>query len=370
MKEERIKVGLLFGGPSQEHEVSLMSANAIWTALDNNKYDKISIGITRDGVWYLADHPEKWMTRGFPENPSEIAERVRIDPGSEGGFVAGPQGEPVNLDVVFPVLHGPFGEDGTVQGLLELCGTAYVGSGVASSAVAMDKQIMKEIFLHHSLPVVGYEVFYREDLSRKIDQIINAVSEELGFPCFVKPANLGSSVGISKVNNAEQLPAALRSAAVHGRKIIVEEGLLNVRELECSVLGNREVYVAGPGEIIPAGEFYDYRSKYHDHDTELKMNVALPGKIVDRMRRLAVRAFQAVKGCGMARIDFFYIEEEQEIIVNEINTIPGFTAVSMYPRLWTSQGMQFSELVDRLIRLAIKRYELEHSWRNLLVNNE
>ncbi len=366
-QNDRISVALLFGGPSQEHEISLLSAGAIWRAMDEDKYRRIGIGITTEGRWFKTEQPERWLNNGIPDDPGSEGDRVLLHPGD--GLVVTGADAVLNVDVVFPVLHGPFGEDGTVQGALELCGLPYVGSPVASSAVAMDKQLMKELFDFYGLPVVRHHVYFRDDFCVEMEKLVDSVAEDLGFPCFVKPANLGSSVGISRVDAKAQLRAAMERAAKHGRRIMVEQGVEGARELECSVLGNRQLRVAGPGEVIPAGAFYDYRSKYHDDDTRLEVAPRLPDRVVKRIRSLASRAFRAVKGCGMARVDFFYTPE-QGIIVNEINTIPGFTAVSMYPRLWSAQGLSFSQLVDRLVQLALDRYELERSWRNSPSNEE
>ncbi len=357
MVEDSLSIGLVFGGPSEEHDVSLMSVRSIWDALDRRGNTVCAIGVTRDGAWFMAEDPEEWMTEGIP--PAEGIDdelRVRFSPGPRGGITVGPDLCPLDLDVVFPVLHGPFGEDGRVQGLLDLLDIPYVGSGVAASGVAMDKEIMKSMFVSAGLPIMDFCVCRAADVSADPGRAARVIEREVGFPCFVKPASLGSSVGISRIERSADLPAGLRDAARFDSKIIVERAAANVRELECSVLGNHNVRVAGPGEIVPAGPFYDYHSKYHDDATELLVPAPVSSEVGQKVREMAERAFHSVFATGMARVDFFYRESAGEVIVNEINTIPGFTSRSMYPLLWVNEGTTFSGLLDELIQLAMAEH--------------
>ncbi len=357
MGEDSLAIGLLFGGPSEEHDVSLMSVRSIWDALNRDRHRVHAIGVARDGAWFLAEDAEKWMEEGIP--PVERADedlRVRFNPGPGGGMTVGPDLRPLTLDVVFPVLHGPFGEDGRVQGLLDLLDIPYVGSGVAASGVSMDKEIMKALFAAEDLPVEDFYVCTAAEITRSPGEVAEEVEDEIGFPCFVKPASLGSSVGVSRVDGADKLQDGLQAAARYDSKIIVERAVDCVRELECSVLGNRSVRVAGPGEIIPAGSFYDYHSKYCDDDTRLLVPAPVPADVALRMREMAEQAFRSVFARGMARVDFFYRESEDEIILNEINTIPGFTSRSMYPVLLLEEGATFGDLVRELIELALEHH--------------
>lgn len=369
----RPRVGVLFGGRSGEHEVSLVSARSILAALDPARYEVIPIGITREGRWIFDGNPLAALeaaaeARQTLLRPGQATAPARLGAGdptpapAEAALVAAPAATAVDLiprgipplDVVFPVLHGPFGEDGTVQGLLELAGIPYVGSGVAASAVGMDKALMKAVFRDAGLPTVPMCVIRRSDLEADEAGTIERIEQTLGYPCFTKPANLGSSVGISQARDRAGLQAGLREAARHDRKIVVEKGL-RVREIECSVLGNDEPIASVPGEIIPAGEFYDYRAKYQSDDSQLVIPAEIPAETSDEIRRLAIAAFRAIDGSGLARVDFFLEIPSGRVYVNEINTMPGFTAISMYPKLWEASGLPYPELVARLIELALER---------------
>jgi len=356
-KGTRIRVGLLFGGRSGEHEVSLTSAASVLQALDPSKYEVVPIGITREGRWLIGtatDHllPQVLDT-GQPVTPS-------LDPSTDGpqlvalGSGRGSAEPTGKLDVIFPVLHGTFGEDGTVQGLLELSGIPYVGAGVLASAVGMDKDIMKRLFRDAGLPVVDWVIVRRGEWQHSRSEVLRLIRKKLRFPLFVKPVNLGSSVGISKVHNERELPAALDLAASFDRKILVEKGV-DAREIECSVLGNDRPEASVPGEVIPINEFYDYEAKYLKEGSRLIIPAPLGKRETKRVREFAVRAFQAIEGAGMGRVDFLLDRRTRKIFVNEINTIPGFTPISMYPKLWEATGLAYPKLLDRLIELALER---------------
>lgn len=347
---KKLRVAVLFGGQSVEHDVSLRSARSIVNALDPEKYEAVPIAITREGHW-LPPAPAQRLLGGDPrpDYQSGIQDRSLLSTqhsALESGF-----------DVVFPVVHGTQGEDGTVQGLLELAGLPYVGAGVLASAVGMDKAIMKRVFREAGLPIVGFSVVTRHQWQKDPNAI-----ERLSFPCFVKPSNGGSSVGVSKARNDEELRQALELALQLDRKALIEEGL-DARELECSVLGNEEPEASSVGEIVPKREFYDYEAKYHDDTTELWIPAPIPDEVADQVRSLAIQAFQALDCSGMARVDFFMRKTDDALFINEINTIPGFTSVSMYPKLWEAAGVSYPELVDRLIQLALERHRESQATR-------
>ncbi|HVM12585.1 MAG TPA: D-alanine--D-alanine ligase family protein [Actinomycetota bacterium] len=356
MTAARIRVAIVFGGRSAEHEVSVVSARSVMDALDPERYEPVPIGIDQAGRWYLLPEGPPALQPGsgsLPRVEAAPAAAVTLarDPGRRE-IVTG-TGERRPIDVVFPILHGPYGEDGTIQGLLELAGVPYVGSGVLASAVGMDKAVQKALFVAVGLPVVAHEVVtargWREDPEQ-----VHATVEDLGYPVFTKPAGLGSSVGITKVKSAADLDAALDEALRHGRKALVERAMEGFREIECGVLGNDDPVASVPGEIVPGAEFYDYRAKYLDAGTRLEVPALLPGEVVERVQQMSIAAFSAIDAAGMARVDFFV--RDQEILVNEINTIPGFTEVSMYPRMWEASGLPYRDLVDRLIGLALERH--------------
>jgi D-alanine-D-alanine ligase len=357
---KKISLGVLFGGRSGEHEVSLQSAVSVLKALDPAKYEVAPIGITQEGRWLLGTalkgntKPElsAVLKRGKPVMPPSDPSDPRLVPVNSRA-VSGSRLSP-GIDVIFPVLHGTFGEDGTVQGLLELAGIPYVGAGVLGSAVGMDKDVMKRLFRDAGLPIVPWEVVLRSEWEREPEKIGKSVQRKIGFPAFVKPANLGSSVGITKVHRREELERALQLAAEYDRKVIVEKGV-DAREIECAVLGNDCPEASVPGEIVPVNEFYDYDAKYVREGSQLIIPARLASRQTKRVRQLAVRAFKAIDCAGMARVDFLMDRRTEKIYVNEINTIPGFTSISMYPKLWEATGVPYPELLDRLIELALER---------------
>jgi D-alanine-D-alanine ligase len=354
----RIRVGVIFGGRSGEHEVSLASAASVLSAIDPARYEVVPMGIAKDGQWLVGGDPLRALAdaAGVPValppaaagHPSSQA-LARVP--TAGGL---PAGVAARLDVVFPVIHGPYGEDGTLQGLLELADVPYVGAGVLASAVGMDKATMKAVFRAHGLPVVPHVVLRDHEWAAERGPWRQRVLDELGFPCFVKPANLGSSVGISKVTGPRTLDAAIDTAFAHDRKILVERGIAG-REIEVSVLGNDAPEASVPGEILPGREWYDYEAKYTDGVAKLLIPASLSPGLAEEFRRLAVAAFRTIDAAGLARVDFF-LDTDEAIWVNEINTIPGFTRFSAYPRLWEASGLSYPALVDRLIALALERH--------------
>ena len=389
----KIRVGILFGGRSGEHEVSLLSAASVLKAIDQTKYEVVPIGITKDGRWLTAEHAER-LLKGEPhggDSGSPVQRQLRAgDPEATPGAAVLASGESVivppeptqrdsgltpfqtdanlrrasdraiNVDVIFPVLHGTFGEDGTIQGLLELADIAYVGAGVLGSSAGMDKDIMKALFRAAGLPMVKHVTVLRGQFERQPTQVRKLVERKLRYPVFVKPANLGSSVGISKAHNGKELGPAIAEAAKFDRKIVIEEGVggkkNKAREIECAVLGNDEPKASVPGEIIPCKEFYDYEAKYLVEGSEGVIPAKITKAEIKKVQRLAIAAFQAVDGAGLARVDFLMDPRSRRIFVNEINTMPGFTAISMYPKMWAASGVSFSELIDRLIRLGLERH--------------
>jgi D-alanine-D-alanine ligase len=350
--QKRVRVGVLFGGRSGEHEVSLASAASVIRALDPEKYEAVPIGITKDGRWLVGSGVQKMLPEVLKNG-----ERVMLppDPSAASLVPLTPSAThpSVRVDVVFPVLHGTFGEDGTVQGLLELAGLPYVGAGVLASAVGMDKDVQKRLFRQARLPIVDYASVRRSEWESKPAKVLIALKKKFKFPVFVKPATLGSSVGMTRVHNAAALPAAMDLAAEFGQKIVVERAITG-REIEVSVLGNENPKASAPGEIVPHREFYDYTAKYLEAGTQLVIPAKLNRPQVERFQDYAVRAFQAIEGAGMARVDFFLERKTEKIYVNELNTIPGFTAISMYPKLWEASGLSYTALIDRLIELAFE----------------
>jgi D-alanine-D-alanine ligase len=365
---KKLRVGVIYGGRSGEHEVSLASAAAVIQNLDPERYLPVAILIEKDGRWALPARPPAIaiaadiIHAGKKElsEPSREAHLVAhpggdtlmtVDRSDQGAVVAG-----LGLDVVFPVLHGPYGEDGTVQGLLELANVPYVGAGVLASAVGMDKAAMKMIFAANGLPICDYEAFLTRDWRRDERTMMNTIASKLGFPVFVKPANLGSSVGISKARHAAELRAAIELAAQFDRKIVVEAAVPKAREIECSVLGNDDAEASVPGEVIPSREFYDYEAKYLDEGSKLLIPAPLTEAQTADVRRLALAAFKAIDGAGMARVDFLLAGDSGLLYVNEVNTIPGFTTIGMYSKMWAASGLAFPALLDRLIALALERH--------------
>ena len=389
---KKLRVGILFGGRSGEHEVSLLSAASVVNAIDKSKYEVVPIGITKEGRWLTAADAERLLKGSAGEPPAPTQTHLRAgDPGATPGAAVLATGEAVvvppepvrhegalapfqtdaalarrasdraiNVDIIFPVLHGTFGEDGTIQGLLELADLAYVGAGVLGSAAGMDKDVMKSLFRAGGLPIVKHVTILRgawETAPKKVEKFVES---KLKYPVFVKPANLGSSVGISKARNSKELGPAIYEAAKFDRKIVIEQGVggkkKKAREIECSVLGNDKPEASVPGEIVPCKEFYDYNAKYLDEGSELIIPAKLTKAETKKVQQLAVSAFQAVDCSGLARVDFLMDPTSRKIYLNEINTMPGFTSISMYPKLWAASGVSYPELIERLIRLGLERH--------------
>jgi D-alanine-D-alanine ligase len=355
MAEPRPRVAIVFGGRSGEHEVSIQSARSVIAAIDPSRYEVVPVGITHQGAWVVAQ-PEALLT-GRVDPGARVLPSA--EPGQPGLVPATPSpgvdGLREGIDVVFPLVHGTYGEDGCLQGLFELAGIPFVGSGVLASSTGMDKIVMKKVFRADGLPVVDYVSVARADWGRDPEAELARVKKSIGFPCFVKPADLGSSVGINKVRVADELPAAIDAAAEFSGRIIVERGV-DARELECGVLGNHNPAASVVGEIIPARDFYDYEAKYVDPNTQFLIPADLDPSTASSIRDLAIRAFTSIGASGMARVDFFLERTTGEVFVNEINTIPGFTAMSVYPRLWEASGVPYTELIHRLIQLAVERH--------------
>jgi len=388
---KKLRVGILFGGRSGEHEVSLLSAASVFNAIDKNKYEVVPIGITKDGRWLTAADAERLLQGKEVNEPSQThlragdpeatpgatilarGEAVIVPPephrqsGSltpfqtEAGLARRVSDRAINVDIIVPVLHGTFGEDGTIQGLLELADIAYVGAGVLGSAAGMDKDIMKSLFLAARLPIVKHVTILRSTWEAEPKKVQKLVENKLKYPAFVKPANLGSSVGISKAHDRKELGPAIEEAAKFDRKIVIEEGVggkkQKAREIECSVLGNDKPAASLPGEIVPGKEFYDYTAKYVDEGSQLIIPAKLSKAETKKIQQLAISAFQAVDCSGLARVDFLMDPKNRKIYLNEINTMPGFTAISMYPKLWAASGLAYPELIDRLIQLGQERHE-------------
>ncbi len=362
---QKIRVGIIFGGKSSEHQVSLASAQAVARAIDREKYDVMLIGITQQGRWLLGEHVFAQLAAASPSPLLAPSEEVAPQDASAVAFDSAmlipgalAQGSPLAaIDIAFPLVHGTNGEDGTLQGLLELAGVPYVGAGVAASAVGMDKVLMKTLLRAHNLPVMDWQAILRRDWEANPEETIRQIENTFGYPCFIKPANLGSSVGVTQARNWDELAQALATAAQFDRKLIAERAARNVREIECSVLGNDDPIAALPGEVISQREFYDYAAKYDGTaGTRLLAPADLAPDVRLNVQALAVRAFQALDVCGMARVDFFLDRVSQKLWVNELNTLPGFTAVSMYPKMWEASGLAYPALIDRLIQLALERH--------------
>jgi len=386
---KKLRVGILFGGRSGEHEVSLLSAASVLNAIDKNRYEVVPIGITKEGRWLTAEHAENLLAGRVSEEPRNLragdpeatpaaavltrGESVVVPPEpvhresglvpfqSDAGRLRRSTDRAIDVDVIFPVLHGTFGEDGTIQGLLELADIPYVGAGVLGSAAGMDKDIMKSLFLATGIPIVKHVTVFRSAWEKEPKKVAKAVEGKLKYPVFVKPANLGSSVGISKAHDRKELGPAIEEAARFDRKIVIEQGVggkkSKAREIECSVLGNDEPTASIPGEIVPIKEFYDYDAKYLDEGSQLIIPAKLSKAQTKVVQELAVKAFKAVDCSGLARVDFLMDPKSGKIFLNEINTMPGFTSISMYPKLWAASGLEYSDLIDRLIRLGIERHE-------------
>src|SRR5271157_2872117 len=389
----RLRVGILFGGRSGEHEVSSLSAASVVNAIDKTKYEVVPIGITKDGRWLTAEHaemllrggkqasvlpaPEKHLRAGDPEAtpgaavlatgesvvvpPEPTRREAGLAPFQTDANLRRASDRAINVDVIFPVLHGTFGEDGTIQGLLELADIAYVGAGVLGSSAGMDKDIMKSLFRAAGLPIVKHVTVLRGQFEREPKKVRTLVESKLKYPVFVKPANLGSSVGISKAHDPKELGPAIAEAAKFDRKIVIEEGVggkkNKAREIECSVLGNDNPKASVAGEIVPCKEFYDYDAKYLVEGSEAVIPAKITKAETKTVQRPAIAAFQAVDCTGLARVDFLMEPKSRRIFVNEINTMPGFTSTTMYPKLWAATGVSYPELIDRLIQLGIERHD-------------
>jgi D-alanine-D-alanine ligase len=363
MAERRLRVGVLFGGRSGEHEVSLQSARAVMAALAQAGHEVVPIGVTRQGRWLVAGDPLHALSSG--DSAGERSVTMLPEPGRTGLVPLADREDDLEplagltpigtLDVLFPVLHGTFGEDGTVQGLFELAAVPYAGAGVLGSALGMDKVVQKTLWHGMGLPVVDFVSLQRRDLENDLDTALNRVELSIGYPCFTKPANLGSSVGVSKARTRAELEIGLQEAARYDAKLLVERGL-DARELECGVLGNDEPIASVVGEILPGAEFYDYRAKYLDTGSQALIPADISADLADEVRRMAVAAFKAVDAAGLARVDFFLERTSGRLYLNEINTMPGFTEISMYPKLWEASGLSFAELVTRVAELGIERF--------------
>ncbi len=352
----KIKVALVYGGKSGEHEVSLQSAKSVYEALDKDKYDIHLIGIDKTGRWLLGEASHYLLNTSNPKlialNEANTKEITPVQSGTTTGLITIENGgEMGTVDVFFPIMHGTYGEDGSMQGMLELLNTAYVGAGVLGSAIGMDKDVMKRLLTQAGIPVTDYVTVRKGERGR---EIVKRAVEQFGFPLFVKPANMGSSVGVSKVSNKKELVKAVQTALKYDIKALIEKAVTG-REIECSVLGNSNPLASVPGEVIPHHEFYSYEAKYIDENgAGLVIPAHLPADIKTMIQKTAVDAFKVLECSGMARVDFF-LTAGGEIFVNEINTIPGFTKISMYPKLWEASGLSYRELLDRLIQLAIER---------------
>src|SRR3989475_9782972 len=352
-ENKRLRVGVIFGGRSGEHEVSLASAASVVRALDPEKYEAVPIGIGKDGRWFIGTPAQKVL-------PDVLRQGQRVmlsaDPNVAALMPLEERGSgSQRVDVIFPVLHGTYGEDGTVQGLLDLAGLPYVGSGVIGSAVGMDKDMQKRLFLQARLPVGEFLAILRSEWENGRQRILKAIAKKFRYPLFVKPATLGSSVGMSKVHSHAELAPALNLAAEFAMKILVERNMI-AREIEVSVLGNHDPKASVPGEIVPHHEFYDYAAKYLEEGTQLLIPAKLTAAQVKKIQKYAVDAFRALELSGMARVDFFLEKKGGKIFLNEVNTIPGFTSISMYPKLWEASGILFRELIDKLIALALEQH--------------
>ena len=382
----KLRIGILFGGRSGEHEVSLLSAASVLNAIDKNKFEVVPIGITKEGRWLTSDHAERLLQGKAPDHESRHlragdpeatpaaavlanGEGVIVPPEPHAAALTPFQSEAparraadraINVDVIFPVLHGTFGEDGTIQGLLELADIAYVGAGVLGSAAGMDKDVMKSLFRSAGLPIVKHVTFLRSQWDENPKPIQKRIESKLKYPVFVKPANLGSSVGISKARDRKELGPAIEEAAKFDRKIVIEAGVggkkNKAREIECAVLGNDKPQASIPGEIVPVKEFYDYNAKYLDEGSELIIPAKLTKAEAKKVQALAIAAFQAVDCSGLARVDFLMDPKTRKIWLNEINTMPGFTSISMYPKLWAASGVSYPELIEKLIQLGVERH--------------
>ncbi|HLZ28564.1 MAG TPA: D-alanine--D-alanine ligase family protein [Chloroflexota bacterium] len=367
MAGRRLRIGVLFGGRSSEHEVSLQSARAVMDALARDGHEVVPIGITKTGRFLVGGDPLRALSSG--DFTGEQSATMLPEPGGTGlvpvvngqlplhrSESSDPQASAASLDVLFPVLHGTFGEDGTVQGLFELAAVPYAGAGVLGSALGMDKVVQKTLWRGMGLPVVDFVSVQRRELLHAADRVLDRIEQAFGYPCFTKPANLGSSVGVRKARDRVSLMAGLEEAARYDAKLLIERAV-DARELECGVLGNEDPMASVVGEILPGADFYDYRAKYLDAGSQAVIPAEISPALADEVRRLAVAAFKAVDAAGLARVDFFLDRASGHLYLNEINTMPGFTEISMYPKLWAASGIPFPELVTRIAELAIERFQ-------------
>ena len=355
MTEKKLHVAVIFGGRSGEHEVSLMSARSVLSVLDPAKYEVTQIGITHEGKWLTGEDVLGKFEKGKVDGLQPII--ISPDPSEMGVHVLQNKmlTKLTDVDVYFPVLHGTLGEDGTMQGLFELADVAYVGAGVVGSAVGMDKGVFKDVMVANNIPVVEMMVVSRAEIEKDLPAVIEKAETVSDYPLFTKPANLGSSVGVTKCHNRSDLQEGLMEAASFDRRVLVQHGVRNAREIEVSVLGNADPIASVCGEVMPSREFYSYESKYIDGTSELQIPAQLPAATSECIREYAVRAYKAVDCAGMARVDFFVEKDTNKVYLNELNTIPGFTKISMYPKLWEASGLPYHKLVDRLIELAMER---------------
>jgi D-alanine-D-alanine ligase len=368
MAKKKLHIAVIFGGRSGEHDVSLMSARNVLSVLDPVKYEVTQIGITLTGQWLTGED----VIGKFESGKTRELEPVMVapDPSLHGVYVLRNTNyiKLTDVDVYYPILHGTFGEDGTIQGLFEMADAAYVGAGVAGSSVGMDKGIFKDVMHTQNIPSVESIIVLRSEIEKDINAVIEKAEKVSAYPIFTKPANLGSSVGVTKCHNRSDLQEGLLDAALYDRRVLVERGVANVREIEVSVLGNDEPRASVPGEVLPSREFYSYESKYIDGTSGLVIPAQLPKETITQIQDLAVKAFKAIDTAGMARVDFFLDNDSGLVYLNELNTIPGFTKISMYPKLWEASGLSYPELVDRLIELALQRKaeraRTSHSYRS------
>ena len=353
--DRKLRIAVLFGGRSGEHEVSLMSARSVLSVLDPHRYELVQIGITQEGKWVTGEDVLDKFESGHVDELQHVI--ISPNPSKAGIYIlqGGTLEKLTDVDVFFPVLHGTFGEDGTIQGLFELADVAYVGAGVVGSSVGMDKGVFKDVMIASHIPVVDTMIVLRSDIEKDIAAVIEQAERLSDYPLFTKPANLGSSVGVTKCHNRSDLQEGLMEAASFDRRVLIQKGVKNAREIEVSVLGNNEPIASVPGEVLPSREFYSYESKYLDGTSGLQIPAELPAEIAEQIREYAVRAYKAIDCAGMARVDFFVEKDTNRIYLNELNSLPGFTKISMYPKLWEASGLPYNKLVDCLIELAMER---------------
>jgi D-alanine-D-alanine ligase len=351
----KLRIAILFGGRSGEHEVSLMSARSVLSVLDPEKYEVTQIGITHDGRWFTGANALEALESESTDDLEQVI--FSPDPSEHGLYVLrdSQYTKLTDIDVIFPVMHGTYSEDGTMQGLLEMADVAYVGAGVTGSSVGMDKGVFKDVMVANDIPVVDTIVVLRREVKEDMEAVIRKAEDICGYPIFTKPANLGSSVGVTKCNNRSDLQEGLLEAAAYDRRVLIQRGIKNAREIEVSVLGNDDPQASVPGEVEPSREFYSYESKYVDGTSGLLIPAPISPETTELVRQIAVRAYKAIDCAGMARVDFLLERDTNTLYLNEVNTIPGFTKISMYPKLWEASGLPYAQLVDRLIELAMER---------------